>query len=92
MVLSWSFAPGCDCESAASDAMGACHESCCFAAGRCEADCTSCILSDAVAEVGRVALLTELTDCPSRERDSGTDATTTVGGLPDCARRSVSDF
>ena len=50
------------------------------------------IFCDTAAEVGRVALLTELTDCPSRESDSGTDATATVGSLPDSARRSVSDF
>ena len=92
MVLNWSSTSGCDCESAAFDAMGACHESCCFAAGGCEADCAGCILGDAAAEVGRVALLTELTDCPSRESDSSTDATATAGSLPDCARRSVSDF
>ena len=65
--------------------MGACHESCYFAAGGCEADCTGCILDDAAAEVGRVALLTEFTDCPSRESDNGTDATATAGSLPDCA-------
>ena len=84
-MLNWSSASGGDCESAASDTMEACHESCCFAVGGCEADCTGCILSDAAAEVGRVALLTELTDCPSRESDSGTNATATAGGLPDCA-------
>ena len=91
-MLNWSSASGCDCKSVASDAMGACHEGRYFAAGGCEADCAGCILNDAAAEVGRVVLLTELTDCPSRESDSGTDATVTAGSLPDCARRSVSDF
>ena len=78
-MLNWSSVSSCDCESAASDAMGACHESCCFAVGGCEADCASHILSDAAAKVGRVALLTELTNCPSRESDSGTDAIATAG-------------
>ena len=91
-MLNWSSATGGDGESAASDTVGSCHESCCSVIGGCEADCASCILGDAAAETGRVAPLTELPDCPSRESDSGTDATATVGILSDCARRSVSDF
>ena len=72
--------------------MGAYHESCYFAVGGCEVDYAGCILDDAAAEVGQVALLIEFTDCPSRESDSGTDAIVTAGSLPDCAKRSVSDF
>ena len=85
MPLNWTSASGCDSESAAFDVMGACHESCCFAVGRCIADGAGCILCDAAAKVGRVALLTEFTDCPSRESDSGTGATAIAGSLLDCA-------
>ena len=85
MLLDWTSASGCDSEGVAFDAMGAYHESCCFAARRCVADSTSYIFYDAAAEVGRVALLIELTDCPSREGDNSTDATATAGRLPDCA-------
>ena len=84
-MLNWPSTSACGRESAAFDAMGTCHESCCFAVGRCVVDGASCILCDAAAEVGRVMLLTEFTDCPSRESDSGTDATATAGSLPECA-------
>ena len=83
MLFNWTSASGCDGESAAFDAMGACHKSCCFAAGGCETDGAGCILGDAAAEVGQVTLLTEFTDCPSRESDSGTDVTAIAGSLPD---------
>ena len=85
MVLNWSSTSSCDGESAAFDAMGACHKSCYFAAGGRKADYAGCILGDAAAEVGRVTLLTESTDYPSGESDSGTDVTVTAGSLLDCA-------
>ena len=84
-MLNWTSASSYDCESAAFDAMGACHESCCFEARGCEVDCAGCILGDAAAKVGGVALLTEFIDCPTRKSDSGTDATATADSLLDCA-------
>ena len=85
MLLNWTSASGCDSEGVALDAMGAYHEGSYFTVGRCVADGARCILYDAAAEVGRAVLLAELTDCPSREGDSGTDATATAGRLLDCA-------
>ena len=85
MLLNWTSASSSDSEGAAFDAMGACHEGCCFAAGRCIVDGAGCIFCDAAAEVGRVALLAELADCPSREGDSYTDVTAPAGRLADCA-------
>ena len=85
MLLNWTSTSGCDSEGAAFDTMGACHEGSCFAVGRCVADDAGCIFCDAATEVGRVALLTELANCPSREGDSSTDVTAIVGRLPNCA-------
>ena len=85
VLLNWTSASCSDSEGAAFDAMGACHEGCCFAAGRCVVDSAGCIFCDVAAEVGRVAMLAELVDCSSREGDSGTDATVAAGRLADCA-------
>ena len=84
-MLNWTSTSCSNSEGAAFDAMGAYQEGCCFAVGRCVADSVDCIFRDATAKVGRVALLAELANCPSREGDSGTDATATTGRLLDCA-------